>query len=319
MPTAVLLMTMGDPPDLASVFPYMMKLFTDPLIIRAPSPVRYPLALYISLMKLDPVKAKYVAIGGGSPMNATTARQAELLEAALKARGDFRVYVANRYCAPSTAEAYKKIKEDGAKKVIALPLYPHYSQAVTGSSFKELEKLLERDMDAPEVVWIRSVSTDPGFIAAQAAKIRQALEEFPERERASVPVVFSAHSLPHEFIRQGDPYLDEIMHAVSALSGFLGLADMHVGFQSKGRKNIEWLRPETDDVLRELRAKGHENVLLVPVSFVSENIETLYDCDVLYRDLAQNLGFRKFVRARCMGEDPAFIAALAGIALDSLG
>jgi ferrochelatase len=314
----VVLMTMGDPPDLDSVLPYLLKLFSDPLIVRAPGVVRYPLSLYISLKKLDTVKARYEAINGGSPMNSITSHQASLLEERLASHGRFRVYVANRYSTPSTSEAYRKIKEDGIKKLVALPLYPHYSQAISGSSFKELQKLLDKDMDAPEVVWINSIATDPRFVSAQAARIRKYLAFIPDEAQSEVQVVFSAHSLPQEFVRQGDPYLDEITHAASALSEALGGYRTYLGFQSKGRPGMEWLKPETEEVLGGLARKGFKKVLLVPISFVAENIETLYDCDILYRDLAASLGIKQYIRARCLDDDPAFIDALAGIVLDRL-
>src|SRR5512143_420953 len=152
---AVLLMTMGDPASQAEVFPFLLRLFSDPLIIRAPWFVRYPLSLYISLKKLNSVKEKYALIGGGSPMNETTERQAKALEARL---GGAKVYVANRYCRPSTADAYSAIKRDGIRKLVALPLYPHYSPAITGSSFAALEALLKKDSSPPEVVWMKSIS-----------------------------------------------------------------------------------------------------------------------------------------------------------------
>lgn len=314
----VLLMTMGDPPDLESVLPYLLKLFSDPLIVRAPGLVRYPLSLYISLKKLDVVKARYEAINGGSPMNQITNKQAALLEQELRRYGRFRVYVANRYSTPSTSEAYRRVKEDGIKKLVALPLYPHYSDAIAGSSFRELRKLMDKDMDSPEVVFINSIATDPRFVSAQLARIKKYLAFIPEVARNDVQVVFSAHSLPHEFVRQGDPYLDEITQAASALSEGLSRYRTYLGFQSKGRPGMEWLKPETDEVLGGLARKGYNKVLLVPISFVAENIETLYDCDIVYRNLAESLGIKKFIRARCLDDDPEFIAALAGIVLDRL-
>src|SRR5512135_1735643 len=155
--TGVLLMTMGDPASQSEVLPFLLKLFSDPLIIRAPWFVRYPLSLYISLKKLASVKEKYGLIGGGSPMNDMTERQAKALEERL---GGVKVYVANRYCHPSTADAYRRIKADGIKKLVALPLYPHFSPAITGSSFATLECLLKRDGSPPEVAWIKSIATD---------------------------------------------------------------------------------------------------------------------------------------------------------------
>ena len=312
----VLLMTMGDPASQSEVLPFLLKLFSDPLIIRAPWFVRYPLSLYISLKKLASVKEKYGLIGGGSPMNDMTERQAKALEERLG--GGVRVYVANRYCKPSTADAYRRIKADGIRKLVALPLYPHYSPAITGSSFRALESLLKRDPRPPDVEWIKSIATDPRFVEAYAAKVKDALAEFDGEGHGEIPVLFSAHALPKKFIDEGDPYVSEIEAAVARLREHIGPVNGTVCFQSKGRPSMEWLRPETDDVLRELANEGHDKVVIAPISFVSENIETLYDVDILYRGMARSLGIKKFARARCLNDEPAFINALAKIIQETL-
>ena len=312
-------MTMGDPPSLSAIFPFLLRLFTDPAIIRAPAVVRYPLSLYISLKKLSTIRKRYKLIGGGSPMNYTTFMQAALLEKRLNEEGHFRVYIANRYSKPSTAQSYKLIKKDGIKEIVALPLYPHYSPAITGSSFKSLEDLMELDDDPPDVKWVRSISSDPAYATAFSAKVAEAIESFPPEERNEVNVLFSAHSLPHDFIKAGDPYLDEIQKSLELVLKIVNPAHFRLCFQSKGRAGMEWLKPETDAVMRELAAEGNDKVLLAPISFVSENIETLYDCDILYKKLASSLGITRFVRAKCMDEDPALIDALAGIVLKNLG
>ena len=317
--TGVLLMTMGDPPDIGGIFPFLFRLFSDKSIIPAPAPVRYPLALYISLKKLSAVASRYRLIGGGSPMNKMTFMQAALLEKKLNEDGrNFKVYIANRYNSPLTKEAYRLIKADGIKKLVALPLYPHYSNAVTGSSFKELQKELKKDPAPPKVVWIKSIGADERYARAFSEKVGEALREFGEAERKDVQFLFSAHSLPHDFIKKGDPYLNEIRDALTPVLKILKPAHFSLCFQSKGRKDIEWLTPETDEVMRELARKGADKVLLVPISFVAENIETLYDCDILFRGLAAELGIKKFVRAKTPGEDQEFIEALAGIVLDRL-
>ncbi len=318
--TGVLLMTMGDPPDIGGIFPFLFRLFSDKSIIPAPAPVRYPLALYISLKKLSAVTSRYRLIGGGSPMNKTTFMQAALLEKKLNGDGgrNFKVYIANRYNSPLTKESYRLIKADGIKKLVALPLYPHFSDAVTGSSFKELQKEIKKDPSPPEVVWIRSIGADERYARMFSGKVAEALREFDEADRKAVQVLFSAHSLPHDFIKKGDPYLNEIRDALKPVLKILKPAHFSLCFQSKGRKDIEWLTPETDEVMREIARKGADKVLLVPISFVAENIETLYDCDILFGGLAAELGIKKFVRAKTPGEAPEFIDALAGIVLDRL-
>lgn len=310
-PIGIILMTMGDAASLSGVFPFLLRLFSDPAIIRAPWFVRYPLSLYISLKKLPTMLKRYAAIGGGSPMNAITGKQARALEEKLSEYGNFRVFVANRYCGPDTKAAYRAAKKEGIGRLVALPLYPHFSTATTGSSFDALKELIEKDPDPPDVVWINSYATDEKFVVAFTGRIADAIAGLPEQDRREAQVLFSAHSLPHEFIGQGDPYLDEIRGTLTGVIKLLKPPYFHLCFQSKGGGRREWLKPETDEVLAQLAAKGRDKAVIVPISFVAENIETLYDVEVIYREMAESLGFKAFVRARCLDDDPLFVEALA--------
>jgi len=308
---------MGDAPSTAGVFPFLLRLFSDPLIIRAPWSVRYPLSLYIAIKKLPKMLARYRAIGGGSPMNGITLKQAGALESALGA--GFRVYVANRYCKPDTAEAYRMMKTDGVGKIVALPLFPQYSTATTESSFAALKAELAKDASPPEVVWVRSFADDPGYVAAFSAKLWESLEQFPEDDRKDVQILFSAHSLPHEFIDKGDPYLDEIRKTLTGVLKAIKPVYFHLCFQSKGGGGREWLKPETDEVLQKMAEKGRLKAVIVPVSFVAENIETLYDANIYYREMAASLGIKEFVRVECVNDAPVFIEALVGIVKRHVG
>lgn len=312
-PTGVLLMTMGDVPNLSGVFPFLVRLFSDPAIIRAPWFVRFPLSIYIALKKSATMFARYKAIGGGSPMNSITEKQAAALEKRLNESGSFRVYIANRYCAPSTGSAYARIKRDGITKLVALPLYPHYTTATTKSNFDELEALIKKDASPPEVRWVRSFADDPAFVAAFSRKIAEAVEDIPDEDRKDAQFLFSAHSLPHEFIKDGDPYLDEIRKMLTGVIKHIKPVYFHLCFQSKGGGKREWLKPETDEILRQISEKGRDTAVIVPVSFVAENIETLYDVNIMYRDMAKGLGIKRFIRVRTLDDDPEFIDALAGM------
>jgi len=310
-------MTMGDAPSASGVLPYLVRLFSDPAIIRAPAHIRYPLSVYIALKKYGTMSARYRAIGGGSPMNAITMRQAEALERRLNESGSFRVYVANRYCKPNTSDAYRSMKADGVKKLIALPLFPQYSTATTGSSFDELKRLLSKDAVPPEVNWVNSFCDLPGYVSAFSKKIAEAIDSLPEDARRDVQVLFSAHSLPHEFIKQGDRYLDEIRQTLTGVIKTLKPAFFHLCFQSKGGGKREWLKPETEEVLKEIAGKGRKSAVIVPVSFVAENIETLYDAEILYGKMAESLGIM-LVRAKCLDDAPEFIDALAGVVIKAV-
>lgn len=313
--SGVLLITMGDPPALSGVFPYLMKLFMDPLILRGvPGPLRPFLAAYISTMKKELVKEKYQAIGGGSPMDAITKRQADALQRLLEGR-NISVYHSNRYTKPSVQDAYRSIKRDGVKKLLALPLYPHFSPAITGSSFDLLKKLMEKDMDPPLAVFHEGFGADPRFIRLLAERTRDALSKISGAGK--VAAVLSAHSLPDDLVRQGDPYLDNVMHSAAMLQEELGDIVAQVGFQSKGRAGMEWLKPETDAVLRQIAAEGVKGVAIAPISFVAENIETLYDCDILQKSLAESLGM-KYARIKNFDDDEDFMKFLAELALENL-
>ncbi len=324
---AVLLMTMGDPSDVRGVFPYLMKLFMDPHILPAPGPIRPLLALYVATMRKEPVKEKYQAIGGGSPMDAITERQAAALRTALKDR-DVSVYHANRYTMPSIRDTYRKIKGDGIGKLLAIPLYPHFSPAITGSGFGALKALAEKDPNPPEIVYYEGFGADPRFTALLSGRMHDALKRLtettpepgaggPEAGLPVLSVIFSAHSLPEELISRGDPYLDHVLCTASMLQEELGEIRTHVGFQSKGRTGMEWLKPETDEEIKAAAASGARGVLIVPISFVAENVETLYDCDVLQKSLASSLGM-KYERTKSLDDDPAFIDFLAALAAEKL-
>jgi protoporphyrin/coproporphyrin ferrochelatase len=311
----VLLITMGDPATVSGVFPYLMKLFMDPLILRGvPGPLRPFIATYISVMKKEAVKEKYQAIGGGSPMDAITKRQAGALQSLLEGQ-NISVYHSNRYTEPSVQDAYREIKKDGIKKLLALPLYPHFSPAITGSSFDLLKKLMEKDMDPPEVVFHEGFGADPRFISLLAERTKKALSKVSGGGPAQA--VFSAHSLPEDLIREGDPYMDNVMQSAAMLQEELGDRVAHVGFQSKGRAGMEWLKPETDEVLKQIAAEGVKGVAVAPISFVSENIETLYDCDILQKSLAESLGV-KYARIKNFDDDADFIKFLAELTLEAL-
>lgn len=306
---------MGDPATLSGVFPYLMKLFMDPLILRGvPGPLRPFLAAYISIMKKEPVKEKYQKIGGGSPMDAITRRQAYALQRLLEGQ-NISVYHSNRYTQPSVQDAYHRIKRDGIKKLFVLPLYPHFSPAITGSSFDLLKKLMEKDTDPPEVVFNEGFGADPRFIRLLADRTKEALSKISGAGK--VAAVFSAHSLPEDLIREGDPYLDNVMHSAAMLQEELGDIAAQVGFQSKGRAGMEWLKPETDGVLRQIAAEGVKGVAVAPISFVAENIETLYDCDMLQKSLAESLGM-KYARIKNFDDDAEFIKFLAELTLENL-
>ena len=213
-----------------------------------------------------------------------------------------------RYWNPFTEEALTAIRKEGISRIIALSLYPHYSRATSGSSFNELEKCLAASKPRPEVVCVRQFFDHPLYIKALTEKIEAGLSGFPDR--SGVQLFFSAHSLPQSFIKEGDPYLDHIQATVRLVMEHFEGVSHHLAFQSRAGP-VKWLEPSTGDKLKELAGLGHTKVLMVPLSFVSDHIETLHEIDIEYREEAHKLGISDFRRMESLNSSPTFISCLA--------
>lgn len=305
--TAVLLLQMGGPDSPEAVEPFLRNLFSDRDIIRiGPSFVQPLIARLIARRRAGKVVENYRRIGGRSPLRELTDQQASALEKAL-GRG-YRCFVAMRYWKPDTLEALEAIKREGITRIIALSLYPHYSRATSGSSFNELERVAARFSGCFEIARIERFYDHPLYIAALAKKIERALADFGDRN--TVQILFSAHGLPQSFIDAGDPYLDQIRATVAlVMERFAGVTH-HLAFQSRAGP-VKWLEPSTEDKLRELAAEGVKKALMVPVSFVSDHIETLYEIDIEYREVAESLGICDFRRVESLNTSELFIDCLA--------
>ncbi len=306
----ILLLNLGGPESLEDVEPFLYDLFSDRQIIRlGPSFLQKPIARLIAGRRAPTSRENYRKIGGGSPICRITAGQARALEQRLSGKGSFVVRTCMRYWRPSAPQAVSEMVRAGVSSIIALPLYPHYSAATTGSSFTDLRLAVEKAAPALPVHEIRSWPDEPSYIRCLTEKIREGLLLFRDE---SVEVVYSAHSLPKKFIEEGDPYVDEIMTTISALEKSTGTKG-HLCFQSMSGP-VEWLEPSTPDMLRKLADRGCRNILMVPISFVSDHVETLYEIDMLYRDMASDLGMR-LESTRGLNDDPGFIEALANLVL----
>lgn len=305
--TAVLLLQMGGPDSLEAVEPFLYNLFSDRDIIRiGPAFLQPFIARMIVKRRAPKSAANYRDIGGRSPLRALTEEQASELESVLG--DDYRCFVAMRYWKPFTDEALSAIRREGIRRIVALSLYPHYSRATSGSSFNELERCLAGSKPRPEVSYIRHFYDHPLYIQALSEKIEQGLSGFPDRSR--VQLFFSAHSLPQSFITEGDLYLDHIQATVKlTMERFEGVSH-HLAFQSRAGP-VKWLEPSTQDKLKDLAAQGHTEVLMVPLSFVSDHIETLHEIDIEYREEAHKLGILDFRRTESLNSSPVFISCLA--------
>lgn len=305
-----MLLNMGGPDSLEAVGPFLYNLFSDRMLIRlGPEPLQRPLARLISAMRAPKARKMYGLIGGKSPLNEITWAQAAALEEALRqgcpAEDGFRVYVGMNYWHPFVPEALAQANAAGVKRLIALPLYPHYSLATTGSSLRVLKKELAGYSFECEVVphWYRQ----PDYISALAGKIKGGIANFGGED---VFVLFSAHGLPEKFLEMGDVYVEHIRGTISAVRGLLEM-DYALSFQSRTGP-VKWIGPYTDEMLKELARQGARNVLVVPISFVSDHVETLYEIDILYKKLAESLGLR-LERAESLNTDPLLIKAMRDV------
>jgi len=307
----VILLNMGGPERLEDVRPFLYNLFSDREIIRlGPFFMQKPLAWFISKKRAPKSMKTYELIGGGSPLGKITAAQGEALEEALHDHGNYTVVSAMRYWHPDTDTTLKKLADKGISKLIAISLYPHYSCATTGSSVQELKRGIARsDINFELIKVIESWPTEPGFVETLAANIEKAAVQFG----TDIPrVVYSAHSLPVSFIEAGDPYVDQIKETIKAIEKITNRQGT-LCFQSKSGP-VEWLAPSTPDMLETLAREGCKNILMVPISFVSDHVETLYEIDMLYRNQAQALGMR-LESSESLNCNPTFINALKELIL----
>jgi ferrochelatase len=272
---------------------------------------RRPLARLIASRRGKHVAHHYEAIGGKSPILEFTTAQARALEAELGRDFDARVAVAMRYWKPFTEEAVATMRTFGTERIVLLPLYPQYSRTTTGSSFKEWNRHMHTNGWQPRVEFIEQFHEDRAYVAAVASAVDRELQRFGDP--SSVELVFSAHSVPLEVIERGDPYQRQIERTVELVAACGGWkCRRHLCYQSKVGPS-KWLRPMMRETLEQLGASGAKNVLMVPISFVSDHVETLFEIDIEHREIAERAGITNFRMVPGLNTDPAFIAALAGL------
>ena len=317
----VLLLNLGGPDKLEDVRPFLFNLFADPEIIRLPFPwLQKPLAWLISTLRAKKSQENYLEIGGGSPLRRITEEQGVALQKQLQKMGqDAKIYVGMRYWHPFTEEAIAQIKEDQIKKLVILPLYPHFSISTSGSSFRVLEEMWKEDpaLRLIDYTLIPSWYDYPGYVKAMASLINKELEQCDNRE--NVHIFFSAHGVPKSYVEEaGDPYQQEIEACTRAIMAEVNCPNHHtLAYQSRVGP-VEWLQPYTEDALNELGEKGIESILVVPISFVSEHIETLQEIDIEYREIAEEAGIENFYRVPALNTEPLFIEALSNLVVESL-
>ncbi len=313
----VVLFQLGGPDTLAAVEPFLYNLFCDPDIINFPfSRIgRRPLAKLISTTRAKKAAEHYAAIGGGSPIRRFTEQQASALEAALARRGiDARCGVALRYWHPFTEEAITQLQDAGVEQVVLLPMYPQYSGTTTGSSLNEWER---RWKGRVPTSCVAPFYRNKLYLEAFVDRIHAALAQFPRPE--AVQLVFSAHSVPVAVIEKGDPYQQQIVETVSLVMEHGSWPNRHcLCYQSKVGAS-RWLQPSLHSTLRRLAAENERDVCVIPISFVSDHVETLGEIDHCAREEARQLGIERFVMTQGLNDSPKFIQALAEGVIAALG
>ncbi len=342
-PVGVVLFQLGGPDSLDAIEPFLFNLFSDPDIIDFPFARlgRATLARLISSRRARKVREHYLSIGGKSPIGDLTALQAKALEQELGRTLNARVFVAMRYWHPLTEETVRRVEGHRFRALVLLPLYPQYSKTTTGSALNEWHRTYRSSggKRVPVKV-IREFYSYPGYVNAVVEKINQGLERFGHSAscasaglRGSEPsvgtdvlggvssgasdvhLVFSAHGVPRSVIEAGDPYQAQGEATTRLVMERGGWPNPHlICYQSRvgpGR----WLRPSLDEVLRALAARGAKKVLVIPISFVSDHVETLCEIDIEARKLATQVGIRRFEVMAALNDSPKFIHALAELVL----
>jgi ferrochelatase len=317
----VLLLNLGGPDKLEDVRAFLYNLFADPEIIRLPSPLlQAPLAWLISTLRAQKSQENYKKIGGGSPLRRITEDQAQALRSQLQQTGnDIQVYIGMRYWHPFTEEAIAQIKQDGIQQLVILPLYPQFSISTSGSSFRLLERLWNRDpaLQAIQYTVVPSWYNHPVYIQVMANLLEKTLDQVPHPSDAHI--FFSAHGVPVSYVEEaGDPYQQEIEQCTALIMKQLNRSNAHtLAYQSRVGP-VEWLQPYTDEAIEDLAQQGVKELVVVPISFVSEHIETLEEIDMEYREVAEEAGIETFARVPAPNTDPVFIQALADLVVQAL-
>jgi ferrochelatase len=311
MRTAVVLFNLGGPDCPDSVQPFLFNLFHDPAIIGVPQPMRWLLAKLISKRRAPIAREIYAEIGGKSPLLELTNEQARALEVACDDLGEIQAFVCMRYWHPMSRETAQAVKEFEPDRIVLLPLYPQYSTTTSGSSLEDWHRAAKSTGIKAPSIEICCYPKSPGWIAAQSALVKNAVDGF--NASLTPRVLFSAHGLPKKIIAKGDPYQWQVENTAQAVVDDMKIEglDWTVCYQSRVGP-LEWIGPSTDDEI-ERAGKDGVPVIVVPIAFVSEHSETLVELDIEYKELAEEAGVPTYVRVPAVGTHPSFIDTLAGL------
>lgn len=290
-------MAYGGPNSLDDVEPYLLD-------VRGYRPTSQEI--------IHEVRERYRQIGGHSPILERTRDQVQALEAALNSKGElFKAFVGMRHWHPFINQTLADMSAAGIEKAVALVMAPHYSRVSIGAYIKKIQET-ETDL---EIEPIERWHLLPGYLDALAGRVQAALECFPADVRDSVPVIFTAHSLPERILEWNDPYADELNETVAELAKRLGPNPHEFAFQSAAISSEPWLGPDAGDVIERLASEGCKHVLIAPIGFVCEHVEVLYDVDIIFKGQAESLGMQ-LERIEMLNTAPRMIAGLAELVLN---
>lgn len=325
----VLLLNLGGPDSLKAVKPFLYNLFSDREIIRlGPSFMQKPLAWLISTLRAGKSRQMYSFIGGKSPINEITRFQAEAIERSLNGsrfmvHGSrfFKVYIGMRYWHPFISDAVLRIKQDGINELVVLSLYPHYSKTTTGSAIAEFKRRFSVPSSQFRVKYIEYWYDFPPYIEALTERVYKEISGF---EGKDIFLLYSAHGLPLSFVKEGDPYPQHIKSTIELVNERLSKEPYNIkdlkwtlSYQSKIGRD-DWLSPSTEETIIRLSKEGVKNLLVIPISFVSDNIETLYEIGIYYRDIAIKHGMN-LRRCPSLNTSDRFIEALGRLVIMAIG
>ena len=308
MKKTIILFNLGGPDSLDAVQPFLFNLFNDPAILSLPTILRYPLAKFISKRRTPIAKAIYAEMGGKSPIFEETQAQANALEQALKQEADkYKCFIVMRCWNPRAIDVVKKVKEFNPQQIILLPLYPQYSDATSGSSIKEWSDICKKENLNIDTKTICCYPTEKDFILSYANLIK---EKINLNKLSETTLVFSAHGLPENKIKQGDPYQWQVENTVSHLVKKLSIPNLNYILSYQSRVGpLKWILPSTETIIKD-EAKKKKIIVVVPVAFVSEHSETLVELDIEYKKLAIENGSKDYIRIPAVAANQNFINSL---------
>tara|TARA_B110000881_G_C18502451_1_gene477696 strand:+ start:91 stop:1113 length:1023 start_codon:yes stop_codon:yes gene_type:complete len=308
MKKAIILFNLGGPDSLNAVEPFLFNLFNDPAIINLPTIFRYPLAKFISKRRTPVAKAIYAEMGGKSPILEETQIQANAIEKNLSNEDDeYKCFIVMRCWNPRALETIKKVKKFNPNQIILLPLYPQYSNATSGSSIKEWLDICKKENIKTETKIICCYPTEENFILSYTNLIKSKIDL---EKLSEITLIFSAHGLPENKIKQGDPYQWQVEQSVKKLVEELSIKKLNYILSYQSRVGpLKWIGPSTEDVIKEA-AKKQKILVVVPVAFVSEHSETLVELDIEYKKLAEENGSKQYIRVPAVTINKNFINSL---------